>query len=219
MKFTKNNIKDSMLLYVVTDRTWLKKDETLFTVCEEILKNGATFLQIREKDLDYNDFKKEAIELKKVCEKYNVPFVVNDNIEVALAIDADGVHVGQCDIKGRDIRKIIGENKILGISVTNVHEAIEAEKLGADYLGVGAMFNTSTKKDAQNVSIEQLYEICSSVSIPVVAIGGINKDNITTLKGTKVNGVAVVSAIFASDNVGKATLDILNKVRKMVENE
>lgn len=216
MKFTKDEIRKSMLLYVVTDRMWLKEGETLSDVCKEIIENGATFIQIREKDLDYNSFEKESRELKELCNKYHVPFVVNDNIEIALSVDADGVHVGQSDIKGRDIRKIIGENKILGISAGTVDEAIEAEKAGADYIGVGAIFNTSTKKDAENVSLEKLREICMAVSIPVVAIGGIDNSNIMSFKGTNVDGVAVVSAIFASDNKGQATSDLLSKAKEMV---
>lgn len=217
MKFTKDDIRKSMLLYVVTDRSWLKESQSLISVCEDILKNGATFLQIREKDLDFNIFKTEAIRLKKLCMRYNVPYVVNDNVELALEIDADGVHVGQSDIKGRDIRNIIGENKILGISVGSVEEAIAAENAGADYIGVGAVFATSTKKDADNLTVDKLKQITSSVSIPVVAIGGINNKNLIKLSGSGIDGVAVVSAIFASDNPSSATVELLEIVREMVE--
>lgn len=218
MKFSKEEIKSSMLLYAVTDRMWLKEGESLTKVCEEVLENGATFLQIREKDLDEEAFEEEAKALKDLCEKYHVPFVVNDNVEIALAIDADGVHVGQSDIKGRDIRSILGPDKILGISAGTVEEAVAAEKAGADYIGVGAVFGTSTKKDARNLSVEKLREISRAVNIPVVAIGGINKGNLMDLSGSAVNGVAVVSAIFAAENVGKATEELLTLARHMVNN-
>ena len=172
MKFSKDEIRQGMLLYAVTDQTWLKEGQTLLSVCEDVLENGATFLQIREKDLDANAFEAEAAKLKNLCARYKVPYVVNDSVEIALAIDADGVHVGQSDIKGRDIRSIIGPDKILGISAGTVEEAIVAENAGADYIGVGAVFGTSTKKNARNLSVEKLREISSAVSIPVVTIGG-----------------------------------------------
>lgn len=219
MKFTKDDIKKSMLLYVITDRSWLKDNETLYDVCEDILRNNATFLQIREKDLDYENFVDEALKLKSLCLKYKVPFVINDNVEIALQIDADGVHVGQSDMKDHDVRSIIGEDKILGISASTVEEAIEAEKKGADYIGVGAVFTTSTKKDAFNITIEQLKQIVESVSIPVVAIGGINKDNIKKLKGSKVEGVAVISAIFAANNPGLETSKLLELSKQMTDYE
>ena len=219
MKFTKNEIRSSMLLYAVTDRTWLKENESLVDVCKEVLENGATFLQIREKDLNKSDFEVEAKNLKKLCEKYHVPFVVNDSVEIALAIDADGVHLGQSDIKGRNIRKLIGNEKILGISAGTVEEAIIAEKAGADYIGVGAIFGTSTKKDARTLSLEDLIEIKKSVSIPVVAIGGITAANISELIGTNVDGVAVISAIFAEDNPGKATKNLLMLAKRVVNHE
>lgn len=218
MKFTKYEIKSSMLLYAVTDRMWLKENEKLIDVCKSVLENGATFLQIREKDLDKSDFKKEAEELKKLCKTYHVPFVVNDNIEIAIEIDADGVHMGQSDIKGRDLRSMIGKDKILGISAGNVEEAVKAEKAGADYIGVGAVFETSTKKDAKNLSVEKLREISESVSIPVVAIGGINDSNVSKLSGSHVDGIAVISSIFAAEDPGKATANLLNLAKKMVQN-
>lgn len=217
MKFTKDEIRASMLLYAVTDRMWLKDGEKLSAVCKNVLENGATFLQIREKDLDADSFETEAQELKELCVKYRVPFVVNDSVEIAMDIDADGVHVGQSDIKGRDIRAMIGPDKILGISAGTVEEAVAAEKAGADYIGVGAVFATSTKKNARNLSIEELRAIRNSVSIPVVAIGGINGSNIMELAGSQVDGVAVVSAIFGAENPGKTTADLLNKSREMVQ--
>ena len=218
MNDTKDDIRRGMLLYAVTDQSWLKEGQTLLSVCEDVLENGATFLQIREKDLDENSFEAEAAKLKQLCARYNVPYVVNDSVEISLAIGADGVHVGQSDIKGRDIRRIIGRDKILGISAGTVEEAIAAEKAGADYIGVGAVFGTSTKKNARNLTVEKLREISSAVSIPVVAIGGINGKNLIDLSGSGVDGVAVVSAIFAAEDPGKATAELLVLARKMVSN-
>lgn len=218
MKFTKDEIRRAMLLYAITDRSWLKEVESLTDVCREVLDNGATFLQIREKDLDKENFEKEAAELKKLCEKYRVPFVVNDNVQIALDIDADGVHVGQSDIKGRDIRSLIGPDKILGISAGTAEEAVAAEKAGADYIGVGAVFGTSTKKDARNLSIEKLREICGAVSIPAVAIGGISRENVSELDGSGASGIAVISAIFGAGEPGKATGELLKLAEEMVKN-
>jgi len=216
MKFTKDEIRKSMLLYAVTDQMWLKEDEKLADVVETVLQNGATFLQIREKDLAEDAFEAEAERLKTLCARHGVPFVVNDSVEISLQCDADGVHVGQSDIKGRDIRSIIGPDKILGISAGTVEEAVAAEKAGADYIGVGAVFPTGTKKNATPMTLGQLKEIVSSVSIPVVAIGGIGAGNILQLRGSGVDGVAVVSAIFAAENPGKATADLLKLAEKMV---
>ena len=216
MKFTKDEIKQAMLLYAVTDQTWLKEGQTLLSVCENVLQNGATFLQIREKDLAADAFEMEAAKLKALCQAYHVPYVVNDSVEIALHIDADGVHVGQSDIKGRDIRSIIGPDKILGISAGTVEEAIAAENAGADYIGVGAVFGTSTKKNARNLTVEKLKKISSAVSIPVVAIGGINRKNLMELQDSGVDGVAVVSAIFAEEDPGKATAQLLELARQMV---
>lgn len=216
MKYTKDEIRKAMLLYAVTDQMWLKEGETLSGVVEEVLKNGATFLQIREKDLAPDAFEAEAEKLKTLCAQHGVPFVVNDSVEIALQCDADGVHVGQSDIKGRDIRSIIGPDKILGISAGTVEEAIAAEKAGADYIGVGAIFATSTKKNARSMTMERLKEIVSSVSIPVVAIGGISAENILQLCGSGVDGVAVVSAIFAAEDPGKATANLLKLAQEVV---
>ena len=216
MNFTKDEIRKGMLLYAVTDQSWLKEDQTLFSVCEDVLSNGATFLQIREKDLDADAFEAEAAKLNELCHRYHVPYVVNDSVEIALAIDADGVHVGQSDIKGRNIRGLIGPDKILGISAGTVAEAIAAERAGADYIGVGAVFGTSTKKNARNLSVQKLMEITRAVSIPVVAIGGINATNLPELSGSGVDGVAVVSAIFAAADPGKATAQLLALVKEMI---
>ena len=217
MKFTKDEIRKAMLLYAVTDQMWLKEGEKLADVVESVLQNGATFLQIREKDLAEDAFEAEAERLKTLCAQYGVPFVVNDSVEITLQCDADGVHVGQSDIKGRDIRAIIGTDKILGISAGTVEEAVAAEKAGADYIGVGAVFPTGTKKNATPMPMELLKEIVSSVAIPVVAIGGISSENILRLCGSGVDGVAVVSAIFAADDPGKATANLLKLAKEMVD--
>lgn len=219
MKFTRDEIRKAMLLYAVTDQMWLKEGETLGDVCGEVLANGATFLQIREKDLDEASFEQEAARLKDLCAKHHVPYVVNDSVEIALHIDADGMHVGQSDIKGRDIRAMIGPDKILGISAGTVEEAVAAEAAGADYIGVGAVFGTSTKKNARNLSVEKLREITGAVSIPVVAIGGIKASNVMELRGSGVDGVAVVSAIFAAEDPGAATAHLLELAKEMVAHE
>ena len=203
MKFTKDEIRSAMLLYAVTDRAWLGA-RTLPEVAEEVLQNGATFLQVREKGMDHAAFLAEAGELKALAGRYHVPFVVNDSVEVALECGADGVHVGQSDIRGRDIRALIGPDKILGISANTVETALAAQRAGADYIGVGAVFGTTTKKDAKNLSVEQLRAICDAVDIPVVAIGGIGAENLLQLRGSGVDGVAVVSAIFAQPDPGAA---------------
>ena len=220
MKYSRDDIRKAMLLYAVTDRAWLKEGESLYSVCREVLEQGATFLQIREKDLDENTFEQEAEQLRALCEEKAVPFVVNDSVEIALECNADGVHVGQSDIKGRDIRAMIGPDKILGIYAGTVEEAVAAEKAGADYIGVGAVFATSTKKNARNMTMERLKEIREAVSIPIVAIGGINGEDMLQLKGSGVDGVAVVSAIFAAEDPGKATAELLKTAGILVnENE
>ncbi len=215
MKFTRDEIRKSMLLYAITDQMWLKEGESLLSVTEEVLKNGATFLQIREKDLDEAAFEEEAEKLRSLCAGYNVPFVVNDSVEIALRCGADGVHVGQSDIRGRDIRAMIGPDKILGISAGTVEQAKAAEAAGADYIGVGAVFATGTKKNAKNISMEAFRDISDSVTIPVVAIGGINAENMMELKGSGADGVAVVSAIFAAEDPGKATAELLALAKEM----
>lgn len=216
MKFTKEELRKSMLLYAVTDRMWLKEGQTLAQVTEEILKSGVTFLQIREKGLEDAAFLAEAKALRALCREYRVPFVVNDSVEIAMACDADGVHVGQSDIMGRDIRALIGPDKILGISAGTVETALAAQTAGADYIGVGAVFTTSTKKDATALTMEQLREICDAVEIPVVAIGGIGADNILQLSGSGVDGVAVVSAIYGQNDPGAAARQMRELSRQMV---
>lgn len=209
--------RKDMLLYLVTDRTWLK-DKTLPEVVEFIIKNNATFIQLREKNLDYNSFKELAMELKRITDKYQIPFVINDNIQIAMEIDADGVHLGQKDLVATKARDILGKDKILGVSVNNVQQAIEAEKAGVDYLGVGSVFSTSTKLDARNVEMEEIKKITKTVNIPVVGIGGINEENIHLLKGSGLDGVAVISAILAQKDIEKATRN-LYKLSKEVFDE
>lgn len=189
-----------MLLYAVTDRTWLNGQSLSFQV-EQALKGGISCVQLREKELSYNDFLNQALELKQVCKNYDVPFIINDDVEIAVKCNADGIHVGQSDMDAYDVRSKIGRDMILGVSVHSVSEALTAQEKGADYLGVGAMFSTSTKLDANDVSFETLSDICKAVSIPVVAIGGIQKHNIKELAGTGIDGVALISAIFASEDI------------------
>lgn len=214
--FSKEEIKKSMCLYAVTDSMWLG-NRTLPEVVKEALEGGATFLQIREKNLAYPEFVKLATEVKAVTDAYHIPYVVDDDVELAKEIDADGVHIGQSDLALVEARRVLGPDKIIGVSAHTVAEAVEAEKNGADYLGVGSMFTTSTKLDAEAVSKETLKEICEAVSIPVVAIGGIQKDNMLQLKGTKVDGVAVVSAIFAAPDIQQAAKELRRVADELVE--
>ena len=203
MKFDKKEL----LLYAVTDRAWLGS-QTLCEQVESALKGGATFIQLREKELDEETFLKEAKEIQALCRKYGVPFVINDNVALAVQIDADGVHVGQNDMEAGDVRRKIGPNKILGVSAQTVEQALRAYQNGADYLGVGAVFPTGSKSDAEDVPMETLKRICKAVDIPVVAIGGIGKQNIQTLKGSGICGVAVISAIFGAKDIEKATAEL-----------
>ncbi len=192
--------KEDMLLYAVTDRAWVGK-QTLMEQVESALKGGATCIQLREKELDEEAFLTEAIEMKALCERFHVPFIINDNVEIAIKCKADGIHVGQKDMEAGKVRALCGDDKMLGVSVQTVEQAVAAEKAGADYLGVGAVFTTSTKADADDVSHQTLKEICEAVTIPVVAIGGIGKANMKELKGTGIAGVALVSAIFAAEDI------------------
>lgn len=215
--FTDEQIKKAMCLYAVSDSMWLN-GRTLPEVIRESLEGGATFMQIREKNLPYDEFLTLAKEVKKVTDEFRVPYVVNDEVEIAKAIDADGVHIGQSDKALVDARKILGPDKIIGVSAQTVEQAVEAQKNGADYLGVGSIFTTSTKLDADDVSLETLRAICDAVSIPVVAIGGIKEDNILDLKGTHVDGVAIVSGIFGAENIKEATSKLLAISKELVEN-
>ena len=208
--------KKAMLLYAVTDQAWTGK-QTLMEQVEDALKGGATCMQLREKKLDKEAFLKEAMEMKTLCNEYHVPFIVNDEVEIAVQCGADGIHVGQKDMEAGNVRAIVGENMIIGVSAQTVEQAVAAEKAGADYLGVGAVFNTSTKLDANEVSLDTLKQICEAVSIPVVAIGGITKSNMMQLKGMGVDGVALVSAIFAADDIEKECRELRAVSEQMVQ--
>jgi thiamine-phosphate pyrophosphorylase len=199
--------RKTMLLYAVTDRAWVG-EQTLYEQVESALQGGATCIQLREKELEDEAFLAEAIEMNALCQSYKVPFIINDNVGVAVKCAADGVHVGQHDMEAGNVRELVGEGMILGVSVQTVEQALLAEEIGADYLGVGSVFATTTKLDADTVSCETLKTICDAVSIPVVAIGGIYKHNIMQLAGTGVDGVALVSAIFGVE-------DIENKCREL----
>lgn len=206
----------TMLLYAVTDRTWVGV-QNLYEQVESALKGGVTCVQLREKELDEREFLDEAIKIGKLCKNYHVPFIINDNIEIAIACGADGIHVGQEDMEALHVRKRVGDNMILGVSVHTVEEALEAVQNGANYLGVGSVFSTSTKLDVSLLPHETVRKICDAVSIPVVAIGGIHKNNIQKLSGTGVDGIALVSAIFAADNIEEECRVLLSLSKAMVE--
>ena len=211
----RDKLAESLLLYAVTDRHWLG-DRTLYDVVRESLDGGVTFLQLREKDLDDETFFREAVRLRDMAREYGVPFVINDNVDIAVRMDADGVHVGQSDMEAGDVRALIGPDKILGVSAQTVEQAGLAEKRGADYLGVGAVFPTGSKDDADDVSFETLKAICEAVSIPVVAIGGITAENIPQLAGSGICGIAVISAIYGQKDIYKATASLKKITREMV---
>lgn len=207
--------KNDLVLYAVTDRSWLG-DSSLYDQVESAIEGGATFIQLREKNLDEADFLSEAKEIQKLCREYKVPFVINDNVEIAAQIDADGVHVGQSDMEAGDVRKRLGPDKIIGVSAQTVEQALKAQERGADYLGVGAVFPTGSKADATEVSHQTLKEICEAVDIPVIAIGGITKENVSELKGSGICGIAVISAIFAQKDIGKASAELKQKVEEIL---
>lgn len=208
--------KESLLLYAVTDRSWLG-GQTLYEQVEEALEGGATFIQLREKNLDDAETLKEAVLLQDLCKKYKVPFVVNDKVEVALKMDADGVHVGQSDMEAGNVRQLLGPDKIIGVSAQTVEQALLAQERGADYLGVGAVFPTGSKSDAVEVDHDTLRAICQAVDIPVVAIGGISRENVSRLAGTGICGIAVISAIFAQKDIRTSTRELKELTRKMVD--
>ena len=212
---SREKLAESLLLYAVTDRHWLG-DRTLYDVVRESLDGGVTFLQLREKDLDNEHFYEEAVKLQAMAKEYNVPFVVNDNVDIAVKMNADGVHVGQHDMEAGDVRALIGPDKILGVSAQTVEQALLAEKRGADYLGVGAVFPTGSKDDADDVSYDTLKAICEAVSIPVVAIGGITKENTHELAGSGICGIAVISAIYGQPNIFEATTALKKVTEEMV---
>lgn len=211
MKFDKKEL----LLYAVTDRSWLGA-QTLYQQVEQVLKGGATFLQLREKHPDSDNFLKEALEIQELCHRFKVPFILNDHVEIARKINADGVHVGQSDDAAGHVRAILGKDKILGVSAQTVEQALKAEKQGADYLGVGAVFPTNSKADAVEVSLQTLKEICQAVRIPVVAIGGIGAHNVRKLSGSGICGVAVISALFGASDIASATADLKSLTKQAV---
>ncbi len=208
--------KESLLLYAVTDRGWLH-GQTLAEQVEAAVRGGATFVQLREKDMGTEEYFREAEEIRDLCHRLNVPFVIDDNVEVALRTGADGVHVGQHDMEAGDVRTLLGPDKILGVSVQTVEQAVLAEEKGANYLGVGAVFPTGSKADAEEVDLKTLQAICSAVSIPVVAIGGINAGNVLQLKGTGIAGIAVISALFAAPDPFAAAKELAALSREVVD--
>lgn len=212
MKFT----KDMLLLYAVTDRAWVGK-QTLAEQIEDALKGGATIIQLREKNLDEVSFIEEAIEIRELCHRYNVPLIINDNVDVALKSGADGVHVGIEDTPVAEVRSRVPADFIIGATCKTVEQAKIAETAGADYMGVGAVFPSPTKTNAIRITNDQLREIISAVTIPAVAIGGISRKNILEITGSKVSGVAVVSAIFGAADIKAATAELKEKAKAVAE--
>ncbi len=207
--------REDMRLYAVTDRSWLK-GETLYRQVEKALLGGVSFVQLREKQLPYEEFLAQAKEIRALCARYGVPFVINDHVGIAWKTDADGVHIGQDDMDIREARRILGPDKIIGASAHTVEQAVTAQEQGADYLGAGAVFPTASKQDAGKLSKETLQAICRAVEIPVVAIGGINAQNIVELAGSGIAGVAVISAIFGAKEITAAAKDLREKVEKII---
>ena len=212
----KEKLAEYLQLYAITDRHWLG-DRSLIDVVRESLDGGVTFLQLREKELDDEHFYEEAVRLKAVAEEYDVPFIINDNVDVALKSDADGVHVGQNDMEAGNVRALLGPDKILGVSAQTVEQAILAEERGADYLGVGAVFPTGSKDDAIEVPHETLKAICEAVSIPVVAIGGITCANTIELAGSGICGISGISAIYAAKDIRGAAEELKKAVLEMLK--
>lgn len=207
--------KKHMLLYAVTDRAWTG-EKTLYQQVEEALRGGVTCVQLREKGMGYAEFLQEAKEIHALCRQYGVPFIVNDNVEIAVACGAEGIHVGQEDMAVGDVRRRVGDGRILGVSVHTVAEAREAVRYGADYLGLGAVFPTSTKTDVDQMPNETLRAICDAVDVPIVAIGGINRTNIGKLTGSGVDGVALVSAIFSANDIEITCRELRKLAERMV---
>ena len=213
-----NCTAEMLRLYAVTDRAWVGR-QTLPQQVEAALKGGATCVQLREKHLDDADMLAEAKTISALCRAYHVPFILNDNVPLAKLCGADGVHVGQDDLSAAEARRLLGPDKIIGVSAQTVEQAILAEQRGADYLGVGAVFHTGSKADAEDVSHETLTAICNAVKIPVIAIGGITRDNVTELSGSGICGIAVISAIFAQKDIVSATKDLKEQTLRMLENK
>ena len=211
----KDKIKKAMQLYLVTDRHWLKA-HSLYEDVEAAINGGVTCVQLREKHLNRQLFIREAKELKEICNQNQIPLIINNDVEVMLEVDADGIHVGQNDMQAQDVRKLIGSDKVLGVSVQTVEQAITAQNAGADYLGVGAVFPTGTKDDAIEVDLATLQDICQHVDIPIVAIGGINQENLLQLEGSGIDGIAVVSAIMAAEDIFEATKQLKEKTKELL---
>ncbi|WP_027119368.1 thiamine phosphate synthase [[Mycoplasma] testudinis] len=209
--------KKDLYLYAVTDRRWAN-NKTLLEQIEETIKGGATMIQLREKELPEQNFICQAMYVRSLCKDYQIPFIINDNVDVAIKIGADGVHLGKKDTPIKQARKKLGESRIIGASVENVRQAIDAQKNGADYIGVGPLFTTRSKNEISTISLKTLKEICENVIIPVVAIGGINLRNISKLKGTGISGVAVISAIFAEKDILKTTQKLKLSIDKLILN-
>ena len=207
--------KEHLLLYAITDRAWTDR-KSFMQQAEEALKGGITMLQLREKNLDEKTFTEEAVQMKKLCCKYNVPLIINDNVNVALQSGADGVHVGALDTPVRQIRQAAGKNFIIGATAKTIEQAKKAEADGADYLGVGAVFSSPTKQNAIRITKDKLREICTSVSIPAVAIGGIGLSNVSKLAGGGMCGIAVVSAVFGADDITASTIKLKEKVNSLI---
>lgn len=208
--------KKHMLLYGVTDRAWTG-EKSLYTQVKEALKGGVTCIQLREKSLNDEEFLKEARKISALCREYKVPFIINDNVNVAIACNADGIHIGQDDMDLKTVRSLVGEDMIIGVSTHNVEEAKKAQIEGADYIGIGAVFNTSTKNNTKPISFDELKEVCEAVDIPKVAIGGISRENVLDLKGSGIDGVAVVSAIFGTGDITGSTKELLTLAKEVVE--
>lgn len=194
-------------LYLVTDRQLMNCD-SLTEAVEQAILGGCTMIQLREKELSSLEFYNQAVAVKQVTDKYHIPLIINDRIDIAMAVQATGVHIGQHDLPAAAVRKVIGENMLLGVSASSIAEAIQAQQDGADYLGVGAMFPTGTKTDADSVSMEELQKIRTAVSLPIVVIGGINKGNAGRFKPMGIDGLAVVSAIIAQSDIKAAAAEL-----------
>lgn len=206
--------KEDLLLYAVTDRSWLS-GHTLYEQVEEALQGGVTMVQLREKKLTEREFLKEAVKMKELCARYHVPLIINDRVDIALMADADGVHIGQKDLDLCIARAMLGPDKIIGVSARTVQQAKLACEQGADYLGVGAVFPTGTKQDAEVISYQRLKEVCEAASIPAVAIGGITKNNLNGLIGSGISGIAVVSAVFAQQDIRSAANALREQLTKL----
>lgn len=209
------SLKESLAVYAITDRRWLH-GRSLSHCVQQAIQGGATFIQLREKNLTTEERYPLAVELQELCAKAGIPFVLDDDVALARRVNADGVHVGQTDMAAGQVRRELGPDKILGVSVSTVEEAVAAQAAGADYLGVGAVFPTSSKDDATVLSPEELAQICQAVTIPVVAIGGISTQNVAKLRGTGIAGVAVISAIFAAQDIAAATQELSQEVRRVL---